>query len=169
MKSMWRYLTTDTLWSNISCDKYLKNMDKAIRFMRGHRSWGDASPVWNGLMETRQWILPGLTWVIGSGTKIILNEIVFDTSLSNILSPQLIEFFRLKGYRDLSHFCSSSRFLFGFWRDSNYFRLNCGWKRQWDLFTASLYRLGVTLSRKEDRLHWIHNQSGSVTARTAYL
>ena len=39
MKSMWRFLSTDNLWSSICCDKYLRGMDKATWFMRGHRSW----------------------------------------------------------------------------------------------------------------------------------
>jgi len=87
MKTMWRFLTTDSIWCQICCDKYLRSTDKISWFMKGHRTWGYASPIWRGLLETRQWIHPGLTWEIGAGNKIWLNEIFFDKSMEYILSP----------------------------------------------------------------------------------
>jgi len=169
MKSLWRFLSTDTHWSYICCDKYLGGMDKVTWFMRGQMSWRSASPIWMGLASTRCWIRPGMSWCIGSGDNIWLNEIIIDPSVNNPLSPQLIEYFRIKGYRVLSHFRSFSRSSLCYWRDSNFFRLNGDWKIQWDSFLAMLYRYGISLSREADRLRWIFDESGKVTARKAYL
>ena len=168
MKSMWRFLTVDTIWSQIVCDKYLNGEDKSTWFLRSHRSFGVASPVWRGLLETRQWILPGLSWDIGSGSKIHLNELFFDSSMERILSPELVEFFRIKGYSSLSHLCSHSPSLSDYWRGSNFFHLNGNWKSQWDRFTAALYRFGISLTQDEDRLIWMHSPNGSITAKLAY-
>lgn len=86
MKTMWRIFTTDSIWSQICCDKYLRDIAKDKWIMMGYKSWGNASPIWNGLLETRKWIHLGLSWDIGLGTKIRVGEVSFTGVESYIIS-----------------------------------------------------------------------------------
>jgi len=169
MKSMWRFLNYQSLWSQICCIKYLRGADKLTWFIKGHRSWGSASPVWNALLQTRQWIRPGLTWLIGSGERVALQDLAYDKDLDYNLSPQLLAYFRMRGYNTLSHFCNYTSAIMNHWKGSDFFRLNGSWKLQWDRFTSSLQRLGIRLSDNADRLFWRFNSSGKVTAKSAYI
>lgn len=169
MKSMWRFLNTHSIWSQICCVKYLRGADKMSWFIKGLRSWGSASPVWKALLDTRQWIQPGLTWLIGSGERIALQELANDLDLDFVLSPQLIAYFRLQGYNTLAHFCIHSSSIIDHWKGSDFFRLNGAWKYQWDRFTSSLQRLGIRLSDCDDSLYWCHNSLGRVTTKSAYM
>lgn len=89
---------------------------------------GTASPIWNGLLETRQWIRLGLTWQVGSGADIQIGEVSFIRGDCGILSTQLVSYFRHKGYKTLEHLCTHSKSMIGYWWDSHYFRLNGLWK-----------------------------------------
>ena len=113
MKTLWRFLTTDTIWSQICSDKYLRDINKETWILKGHKSKGIASPIWNGLLETRQWIRPGLTWQVGSGADIKIGEVSFIGGDCDILSAQLVSYFRHKGYSTLDHFFSHSTSMIG--------------------------------------------------------
>ena len=170
MKTMWRFLSTDSIWSKICFDKYLRDMTKEDWILGGHKSRGIASPIWNGLLEMRQWISPGFIWQVGSGTDILIGEAPIIGGDNGLLSTPLVAYFRHKGYKTLEHFCSHSTTFSGYWRDSHYFRLSGAWKGQRDSFVASLLRMGITLQQKEDILLWSYNPSiGAVTSHLAYL
>lgn len=135
--------------------------------MTRQRSWGIASPIWNGLLEIWHWII-GLTWDIGLGNKSKVDEIIFDVHKDMRIPSTLIAYLRIKGYVTLDHLCSHASTLDGYWRDLGFFQLNGTWKYFWDAFITTLYRMGLRLSQKEDRLLWLHDPTGNVTARSAY-
>jgi len=169
MKSLWRFIHSHTIWSQICSLKYLRGVDKESWLMKGLRSWGSASPMWKALLETRLWIQPGLSWLIGSGDGVALQDLRNDGDLDYILSPPLVAYFRLRGYSTLAHFCTHSSSIIDHWKDSSYFHLNGEWKYQWDRFISSLQRLGIRLSGCVDRLFWCHNPLGKITAKSAFL
>jgi len=125
--------------------------------------------MWKAILDTRHWILPGTSWLIGSGERISLQDLSNDLDLDYTLSPQLISYFRIKGFEYLHHFSTYSASITTHWRDSAFFRLNGAWKVQWDRFTSSLQRLGILLNNREDCLHWNFHPLGVVTAKSAYL
>ena len=143
MKSLWRFICTESVWSKICWNKYIRFVDKFTWLWKGYKSWGNPSPVWRSLIETRQWILPGLSWEIGSGKMADIRGFLSGQYKQDYLSPQLVEYLRIKGYEKLEHIYFKPFSLPGDWRDSTFFRFNGDWKILWDKFIGTLKRLGI--------------------------
>lgn len=171
LKSCWRGIYGDSLWSRIIHSKYLKN--DVNSWMRNPilKSW-NFSPIWRGFMKVFHWIKCDLAWHVGCGSqiKVGVDPIIgleHDYLLPTII-PQYLDIIGLSTL-DKIHHQNNGRANSQKWFTAQDLGISGYLARIWENYTNKLNSAGVHLSNSVDKLVWAGNTgNGSVTAKSAY-
>lgn len=171
LKSLWRGIFGNTLWSRLIYKKYIK-MD-VNDWIRNPKlvSW-NFSPIWRGFMKIFHWIKKDLFWQVGSGAQIRVGiDPIIGLEHDHSLPPIIPQYLRILGLSTLNmvhhqRFGNAANLK---WFSAYELGLSGHLARRWEDYTNQLNSAGIQLNDAEDRLVWGGNPaSGNVTAKSAY-
>ena len=72
LKSLWRCLLFQSLWSDVMKTKYLKNTPVSIWIRNSEFEYTSVSVVWSSFLKVIHWLKKGICWNIGNGKNILI-------------------------------------------------------------------------------------------------
>jgi len=153
MKSFWRSLFSDTLWSKVLLDKYLRQQRVELWLSQGKVVRHNLSIIWRGFMDVLPYIKRELWWQAGSGLLIRLGiDRIVGIPDGGVLTEELLHFFHDRGYSSLAHFYIHQPTGDQHWLGACYYRLTDSLKEEWTNMVGLLKRSGISLDHTDDRV-----------------
>jgi len=170
--SLWRAVSSDSIWNRIIADKYLGSRPLASWIRLPVFQLRSVSSFWKGLVSSIPVILHWLVWIPGNGMEIrIGSDKVLGLGDRSLLSCDLRSHLRLNNFTQLAHILKQpgGRALPDNWLDSGDLNLSDPSAAEWNLHISALKEAGITLSSRPDSLRWAGGDStGNLTVRNLY-
>lgn len=170
LKSMWRGLFCNSLWSQVLHFKYIK--PDFISWMRKPKVIsGMMSPIWRGFLKVYDWIANDICWRVGNGCSCLIGvDPVLGLEENYRLSDNLITSLNNRGLVSLNDIYDNhlSCISGNGWLESLPW-MNRDQVIEWRSYIQAIKAAGILVSGSNDKLFWSSNtKEGSVTARSAY-
>jgi hypothetical protein len=171
-KSGWRLLTTDSLWSTILIQKYIRPDSLEDWIRKPEKKLTNCSIIWKSIQNYFQVISDGLAWKVGNGSCLRIGLDPWPGSgVNHSLRPELIDFLHQQGIYYLTQVSDpyTTNIWQQGWKNVEALGLHDPLSEPWNRYILSLQSSHIHITEEEDKLVWKKSPLGNYTPKLGYI